>query len=159
MLPGLDPGRAVEIEIVVTTGMAPHFDGALVHPVYSTWSLVHHMEIAGRKLLVPHLEPHEEGLGGGIEVTHRSPALIGTRVRVRAEVESCERGRLIALVSADAGGRLLADGRFLQVILPKTKVNHLFERYAGDVATRAEMPENFRHLLGERDEGSRGNRS
>jgi hypothetical protein len=47
MKSGLDPGVFAEMRVVVTPDMCPHFDGVLVHPVYATWTLVHHMEIVG----------------------------------------------------------------------------------------------------------------
>ena len=129
MKSGLEPGLAAEIEVVVTPEMCPHFEGVLVHPIYATWTLVHHMEIVGRKLLVPFLEDHEEGVGAHISLDHVSPAHIGSTVVVRARVESCTHHRLTTAMSARCGKRTLATGTFVQVILPKSKLAAIIERH------------------------------
>lgn len=147
MKPGLLPGLFEEFSILVTPEMTPHFDGRLVHPVYSTWWCVHHMELAGRRVLVPYLEEHEEGVGGGISIEHRAPALVGTRVRIRAEVESCAGNRLVCTVTAVAGERLLATGSFLQVIMPRARLESLLCRSAAAVEAPGMMPPEFLHLL------------
>lgn len=132
MKPGLDPGKSFELQVVVTRAMCPHFDGVLHHPVCATWTLVEHMEVAGRKLLQPHLDDDEEGVGAHISVDHRAPAPIGATVRVRAEVISCTHRRLTTLMTAWCGGRVIAEGRFVQVILPKAKLAALFRENGVD---------------------------
>jgi predicted thioesterase len=119
MKPGLEPGQRAEIQRRVTADMCPHFDGALVHPTYATWTMVHHMEVAGRMLLAPHLEPHEEAVGAHISVDHKAPAPIGSLVTVSAEVESNDGRKLICRVAARVGDRLIGAGRFTQAILPR----------------------------------------
>lgn len=109
--------------------MCPHFDGQLVHPVLATWYVVHHMELAGRKLLEPYLEAHEEGVGAHIRVDHRSPAPIGSRVTVVAEASECRPHRLKCLVRALCGERVVAEGEFVQVILPKERLRAIIERH------------------------------
>lgn len=129
MKPGLDPGVAHETQVVVTAEMCPHFDGAMLHPVLATWTLVHQFEVAGRKLLEPHLEQHEEGIGAHISVDHESPAWLGSLVRFRAEVESCEAHRLTTRMTAFVGERQIASGRMVQAILPRTKLAAIFEKH------------------------------
>lgn len=123
MKPGLDPGVGHSIAVLVTLEMCPHFDGVLLHRVYATWSLVHDMEVCGRKLLEPHLEPHEEGIGAHISVDHRAPAHVGETVTLRAVVESCDASRLITRMTAHVGDRLIAEGRFVQAILHRDRLN------------------------------------
>jgi len=134
MKPGLEPGRFVELHIRVTPQMCPHFDGVLKHPVLATWSLVHHIELAGRKLLEPHLEDQEEGVGVHVSIDHRAPAPIGSTVTVRAEVESVSPRRLACRVTARSGERLIAEGAFVQAILPKSRLRELFEGRAPNAA-------------------------
>lgn len=129
MKPGFDPGIVREVEVRVTDEMAPAFDGAIVHRVYSTWSLVHHMEIAARKVLVDFLEPHEEGLGVHVSVDHLAPCPIGRTVRIRAELtEVAPKGRVICKVTAWDGPRLLARGKQIQVVLGREAIRRLMER-------------------------------
>jgi fluoroacetyl-CoA thioesterase len=147
MKPGLSPGYAEEFTVLVTPEMSPHFDGQLIHPVYSTWWVVHHFELAGRRVLVPFLEDHEEGVGGGINIQHRSPAMIGTTVKIRAVVTSCDKNRLVCACTATVNDRLLAEAEFLQVILPKSKLESLLRRVAADINPPQLVPPAFQSLL------------
>ena len=147
MKPGLVPGVAVEFSIVVTPDMAPHFDAQMVHPVYSTWTLVHHLELAGRRVLTPFLEEHEEGVGGGISIQHRAPALIGARVSINATCASFEQGRLVCRVAARTQTREIAVGEFLQVIMPRKKLDTLLRRAAEEIEDRSSFPPKFFDLL------------
>lgn len=128
MKPGLEPRKAVSVQFGVTTEMCPHFDGALIHPVCATWTLVSYMEYAGRKLLAPHLEDDEEAVGAHISVDHRGPAPIGSQVNVTAQVESCTRRRLTCTVAAHLNQQLIANGRFVQVIMKKARLRSLFDQ-------------------------------
>src|SRR5512145_2153614 len=74
MRPSLRVGNTAQVEITVTQDMCPAFDGIVVHRVYSTWSMAHHMELAARKVLAPHLEEHEEGIGSHLTIDHVAPA-------------------------------------------------------------------------------------
>ncbi len=133
MKAGFRPGVIREITAVVTEDMCPAFDGVIVHRCYSTWSLVHHMEIAARKVLVDFLEGHEEGIGSHVSVDHLAPCRVGTSVRVRAELAEVERGRhhrVVCNVAAYDGERLLARGRQVQVIMDKEHLARYLERNA-----------------------------
>ena len=80
----LQPGTSAEIVIQVTESMCPAFDGRIVHRVYSTWSLAHHMELAARRVLAPRLDPDEEGIGSHLSIDHIAPTPLGATVRVVA---------------------------------------------------------------------------
>ena len=132
MKPGLGPGAFAELELVVTREMCPHFGGVLKHPIVATWTIVHYMEVAGRKLLEPHLEPGEDGVGVHIRIDHRAGAGIGQRVCVRADFESLQRGRLTARVSARRGPVELAGGVFVQAILSTQRLAELIAAASRD---------------------------
>lgn len=135
MNPELQIGRSAEVNFTVTPEMCPHFDGILVHPVLATWTVVHQMEVAGRKLLAPHLEPGNEGIGAHIRVDHRSPAPIGSHVRVVATATGVTANRLTCRVAAYCGPRLLAEGEFVQVVMSKARLAGLIERHLNRAAT------------------------
>lgn len=135
MLDGLTPGTSFELQFEVTAAMCPHFDDSLVHPVCATWTLCHQMEFAGRKLLVPFLEPHEEAVGAHISIDHRSPAVIGSRVRVRAETTQATHRRLETNVTAHSDERLLASGRFVQIVLTRARLAAIFD-HLGPIRSR-----------------------
>ena len=132
MIAKLEPGTFSERTWQVTPEMCPHFDGVLVHPVYATWTMVHHMEVVGRKLIVPYLETHEEAVGAHVSVDHKSPALIGSNVTVRAEVETATAHRLTCTVSARCGPRLIGQGVLVQVVMQKTRLDAMLARHAND---------------------------
>lgn len=113
---------------VVTEDMCPAFDGVVVHRCYATWSLVHHMELAARKVLVEYLDDDEEGVGAHVSVDHVAPCRVGRTVRVRAELVAVRRGRVVCDVTAYEGERLLAKGRQVQVVMNKQRLQHYIER-------------------------------
>ena len=121
-----------ELTWLVTPEMCPHFDGVLVHRIYATWTMVHHFEIVGRKLIAAYLEADEEALGVHVSVDHKSPALIGSSVTVRAEVESLTARRLTCAVRAHCGARLIGQGVFVQVVMPRVRLESLIARHARD---------------------------
>ncbi len=119
MKPGFELGIVREVSIVVTEDMCPAFDGVIVHRCYSTWSLVHHMELAARKVLVDFLDDDEEGVGAHVSADHLAPCGVGRTVRVRAELVEVRHGRVTCEVTAWSGERLLARGKQVQVVRPK----------------------------------------
>lgn len=123
-------GYEATFETVVSEAMTVEFEElGRVHPVYATYWLVKHMELAGRKIILPFLEVDEEGIGSAVEVRHLASALPGMRVRVIARHERTEGNRVYALLEAyNELGDLIGSGRTEQVILPKAKVAALFRR-------------------------------
>jgi fluoroacetyl-CoA thioesterase len=135
MKPTLALGATAEIIMTVTEDMCPAFDGVVVHRVYSTWSMAHHMELAARKVLATHLEEHEEGIGGFSVIDHLAPTPLGHQVRIVAEAVELGPTTLVCDVNAyhvrpGRDDRLVGKGRQVQRILPKTKLQALIERAA-----------------------------
>lgn len=127
MKSGFEPGIVREINVEVTDDMCPAFDGVIVHRCYSTWSLVHHMELACREVLVDFLEDDEEGIGSHVSADHLSPCKVGNTVRVRAELVEVDGRRVICDVTAHHGNRLLARGKQVQVVMNKKRLRRLIE--------------------------------
>jgi len=125
-------GNTAEVTITVTEDMCPAFDGEVVHRVYSTWSLAHHMELAARKVLAPHLEPHEEGIGSHLTIDHVAPTPLGHQVRVIAEATTVGPSTLVCEIAAyhvkPQGETLVARGSQVQRVLPRTTLQGLIER-------------------------------
>ena len=133
MQPSLRLGNRAEVTITVTEDMCPAFDGVVVHRVYSTWSMAHHMELAARKVLAPHLEDHEEGIGSHLSIDHLSPTPLGRQVRVEAVAVELGETTLICEVNAyhvhpDGRETVAGRGRQTQRVLPKAKLKSLIER-------------------------------
>lgn len=125
----LQPGVRAEVEIEVTPDMCPAFDGVIVHRVYSTWSLAHHMELAARKVLAPNLDDHEEGIGTHLSIDHLAPTPIGKHVRVVATCTAVEGKLVVCEVKAYDGQRLIGQGVQHQKVLPKKVLAGLIERH------------------------------
>ncbi|TVQ53890.1 MAG: thioesterase [Phycisphaerales bacterium] len=134
MKPSLQVGNTAEHTVTVTEEMCPAFDGVVVHRVYSTWSMAHHMEIAARLVLAPHLEEHEEGIGSHLSIDHLGPTPVGHRVRLVAEAVELGPTTLVCDVHAyhvrESGDKLVGRGKQVQRILPKDKLRQLIERAA-----------------------------
>ena len=132
MKPSLQIGASAEVVITVTEDMCPAFDSVIVHHVYSTWSMAHHMELAARKVLAPHLEEHEEGIGSHLSIDHLAPTPVGDQVRIVAKAIEIGPTTLVCDVFAyhvrSEADRLVGQGRQVQRILPKTKLQSLIKR-------------------------------
>ncbi|MER3537160.1 MAG: thioesterase [Thermus sp.] len=123
-------GYEAVFETVVTPEMTVNFEElGPVHPVYATYWMVKHMELAGRKIILPFLEEGEDGIGSYVEARHLASALVGMRVRVVAVHEKTEGNRVYARCLAyNELGDLIGEGRTEQVILPKGRLEALFQR-------------------------------
>lgn len=123
MREGLLPGARAEVTIVVTPEMVAEFDElGVVHPVYSTWSMVRHMELACRRLILPFLEPDEEAVGYSVSVTHLSPTPVGMRVTATARLEQIDGNRIICAVEAHNERTRIGEGTQVQVVLPRARL-------------------------------------
>ncbi|GAM14911.1 thioesterase family protein [Mesobacillus selenatarsenatis] len=125
MRDGLIAGRTASIDVIVTPEMFARFEGKVVHPVYSTVSMVYHMEWVSRQIIVPFLEDHEEGMGGAVTVKHIAPCIEGGEVTVTATVTGLQANTILTNVRAESKGRLIGVGEVKQVVLPKEKINEL----------------------------------
>lgn len=102
--------------------MFAQFEGKVVHPTYSTVSMIYHMEWASRKIILPFLEDDEEGMGGAVSAKHLAPAPEGTRLSIIAELIKYDRNIVITKVSVIREKDLIGIGEVKQVILPKLKI-------------------------------------
>ncbi len=129
MKSGLVIGRTAVVSAEVTPGMYAQFEGNVVHPVYSTVSMVYHMEWASRKIILPYLEDHEEGMGGKVSVEHMAPAKLGSSLDIKANVIKYERNIILTEVTVidKENGRIIGKGEVKQVVLPKEKIKERIE--------------------------------
>ena len=134
MLP-IPVGETATLDVVVIPAHTVDFDElGKVHPVYATYTMAKHFEEAGRKLLVPHLEPGEAGIGASVSVEHLAPSWVGDELRVTACCVEVRDGRLTCECRAtDSHGRELGRGTTVQAVLPAAVV----EARVGDEARRS----------------------
>ena len=126
-------GDTAQVTITVTEDMCPAFDGVVVHSVYSTWSMAHHMELAARKVLKDHLEENEEGIGSHLSIDHLAPVPVGHTVRIVARAAEIGRTTLLCDMIAyhvrpGRSEKVVGTGKQVQRILPKRMLEKLIER-------------------------------
>lgn len=121
-------------ELTVTEAMTVDFEQedprlGRLHPVYATYWLTKHAELASRKIILPFLEPGEEGIGHEVNVKHLASALPGMQVVVTARLRRQEGNRVYADVRAvNELGDVVGEGSTTQVVLPRSKLERSFAR-------------------------------
>lgn len=128
MKPGMRVGDTAVVEAVVTPDMFAQFEGNVVHPAYSTVSMVYHMEWASRKIILPYLEEHEEGMGAAVSVKHIAPTTEGSTVTVTATVTEIRDNVVVTKVEAKNEMQVIGIGEVKQVILPKQKIAQMLQK-------------------------------
>ena len=113
----IPPGAEAEVRVVVDATMLAAFEGRVVHAVYGTAALVAHLELAGRKIILPYLEEGEEGVGYAIAVTHLAPTLPGMTVTARARFRELRDRQVVCDVAAYNAWGKIGEGSFTQVIV------------------------------------------
>ncbi|HEY9792368.1 MAG TPA: hypothetical protein V6D22_18345 [Candidatus Obscuribacterales bacterium] len=119
MKPGLKKGQTAELDFVVTQAMFAQFDGKVVHELLSTSALLHQMEFAARKTILPYLENHEEGMGAHTDVHHMMLTPEGVCVHVKAEVTEIRDNKVECEVEASNFRGKVAKGTIVQAIVDR----------------------------------------
>ncbi|GIO20452.1 hypothetical protein J18TS1_35520 [Oceanobacillus oncorhynchi subsp. incaldanensis] len=119
MKKGLKVGDSTILEVKVTEDMFAQFDGELIHPAYSTASMVYHMEWASRNLLIPHLEANEESAGAAVKLKHVAPSALGTNVKVKAVVINVTDKQVMTEVTVKNESAIIGVGEIKQIIMPE----------------------------------------
>ncbi|WP_114571459.1 thioesterase family protein [Exiguobacterium flavidum] len=123
MKPGLSIGQTATVEATVTQDMYAQFEGQVVHPAYSTVSMVYHMEWAARKIILPYLEEDEEGMGGAVSLKHVDMSPLGSRVYVTATLTEIRDNVIVTRVEARNDYGIIGIGEVKQVVLPKPVIH------------------------------------
>ena len=127
MKPGMEVGQKATITATVTPDMFAQFEGKLVHPAYSTVSMVYHMEWAARQIILPYLEDHEEGIGGGVAAKHIAPTPEGAELKVTATLREVKGKAVICDVIVFNGKAVAGEGEVTQYILPRAAIAQKIE--------------------------------
>ncbi len=93
-----------------------------VHPLYSTWSMVLHMELACRKIILPYLEPQEDAVGHSVNVTHLAPTGLGEQVTARATLLAVDGRRIVCAVEAYNVREKIGEGTQVQMVVRKERL-------------------------------------
>lgn len=122
MRAGLTPGTATSVETVVTASMTATLGGQPIHPVLATAQMIEWMEWAGRKLILPYLEPNEDAVGYQVNIVHTRSTQVGDILKAYAEFQKREGNRLFTRVWAENSQGEIGHGLFVQVLLSKSRL-------------------------------------
>ncbi len=128
MKPGIE-SASTHIDIVVTDEMVARLDDRILHPVYSTFWLGYHAEVAARRAIEPFFDDGENACGTGLSLAHKAMAAVGAHVRLEARVTSVTSNRIICTIEARINGTdiCLATGTQEQAVLPTERLARLAE--------------------------------
>ena len=107
------------------------FETGNVHPFYSTFSLGRDVEWACRQFVLEMKEDDEEGIGTFLNISHKSPALLGDILEIRAMLSELEGNTVNCSFVVMVSDRLVAEGTQGQKILKKEKVLRLIDQIRG----------------------------
>lgn len=121
-----------EVEFVVTEEMTACLEDMVKHPVYSTFWLAYHAEVAARKAIELFFEESEDAVGASLSLTHLGMAAIGAHVLVRAKVSDIDGRTIRCTIQAVTVKEhaLLAEGTQDQVVLSKDSLMKRIEHAA-----------------------------
>lgn len=123
MKDGLAPGAHASVTITVSPDMLATFEElGPVHPLYATWSMVRHMELACRKIILPYLLPDEDAVGHSVSVTHLAPTAAGERVTATARLLQIEGRRIVCAVDAYNDHEKIGEGTQVQLLVKRERL-------------------------------------
>lgn len=128
MKPGLQIGKQAVVHAVVSPEMFAQFEGEVIHPAYSTVTMIYHMEWASRLLIIPYLDEEEEGIGGAVSARHLSPSPEGSSIIITATVSKLDGNSVYSTVTVYNGKILAGEGEVKQVILKKSRIAEMLKR-------------------------------
>lgn len=118
-------GEKIEISKTVEENDLATFETGTVHPFYSTFALGRDVEWACRQFVLEMKEEDEEGIGTFLNITHKSPAMLGQTVRIEAVLTELDGNSVNCSFSVWVNDRLVAEGTQGQKILKKEKLERI----------------------------------
>jgi len=115
------------MEKVVETADLATFETGNVHPFYGTFALGRDVEWACRQFVLNLKDEDEEGIGTFLNISHKSPAMLGDTVTITATLIKLEGNTVDCEFTVHVGERLVAEGTQGQKILKKEKVARLID--------------------------------
>jgi predicted thioesterase len=120
-------GDTKHYQRTVTSADVAAFDSGTVHDVYATFALARDAEWTSRLFVLDMKEEHEEGIGTFVNLKHVSPAFVGDIVSFTATIDELAGNAINCSIKAAVGTRTIAEGRTGQKVLPKEKIEKIFD--------------------------------
>jgi predicted thioesterase len=113
------------LSICITEEMTAILDNKQIHPVYSTFWLVYHAELASRKAIEPYFETDDQAIGAGISVQHISMASIGETVEITAIVKEYNGSKILSefIAAIPKHNIIIAKGEQTQILMKQSDIN------------------------------------
>lgn len=121
-------GDIRKITKIVTEADLATFETGNVHPLYATFSLGRDVEWACRQFVLEMKDDDEEGIGTFLNITHKSPALLGDEVEIRAMLTELHGNTVNCSFVVMVCDRLVAEGTQGQKILKREKLDRLIDQ-------------------------------
>lgn len=118
-------GNTFSLTKLVSQADLAEFETGIVHPFYGTFALGRDAEWACRQFVLNMKEDDEEGIGVFLNISHKSPALLGETVQITAEIIRLQGNAIDCSFTVKAGERVVAEGTQGQKILKKEKLAKL----------------------------------
>lgn len=115
------------VELRVTPEMTATLDDKAIHPVYSTFWLAYHAEVAARRAIEAYFEEGENAVGGALELRHEAMCAVGDTVRIEAQVTEVRGRKIVCSIQAFSSSRRIARGSQTQIVMPQSKIQELVE--------------------------------
>ncbi len=109
MLAGIEKAQA-QFTIRVTPEMTARLAEEEIHPVYSTFWLGRHVELAARKVIEPYFENGEDAVGAALSIQHKAMTPVGAEVVIKAWVSKIHGALIHCNFEVFHGTLLVADG-------------------------------------------------
>lgn len=113
------------LSISVTEEMTAILDNQQIHPVYSTFWLVYHAELASRKAIEPYFESEDQAIGAGISVQHIAMASIGETVEITAIIKEYNGSKILSefIAMIPKHTVIIAKGQQTQIVMKQADIN------------------------------------
>ena len=121
-------GDIRKITKTVTEADLATFEAGNVHPFYATFALGRDVEWACRQFVLDMKDDDEEGIGTFLNITHKSPALLGDIVEIRALLTELHGNTVNCSFVVMVSDRLVAEGTQGQKILKREKLDRLIDQ-------------------------------
>lgn len=135
MRDGLTIGMSETLDITVTSDMFAAFDGEVVHPAYSTASMVKHMEQVSRQLILPYLDDSEESVGTQVSMRHIAPTPKNSNIRYIATLKTFDSRKITTDVAVANRLGIIGEGTVTIAILPKNYMAQQLEKIKAQLNT------------------------
>lgn len=112
-------------KVIVKQEHTAILDGRAIHPVYSTFWLAYHSEVAARRAIEPYFDISENAVGGAISLRHIAMAGIGENITIQAKVIEVSNAKIICEITATTPEHIIATGTQTQIVMQQNRIDAL----------------------------------